>query len=750
MQPVGNWAAAAVVSSLLLWVGTAAAATFTVTKSVDTNDGLCDADCSLREAIISANANTGADEISLPAGTYVLTVMGPPEDSAAFGDLDIRDALTLTGADAKTTIIQGIPSEPVIEQLTDDVTIQGVTVQGGTFGILIAASGSALTPKNLLIASSTLSGNSLAGMSAEELVSPFLTISDSTISGNGDGIALDLLNSTINGFTVSVTNSTISGNSLAGIRCQNLFDAFGSSFDLINVTIAENGVGILADTLIGVVCPFTLTNTILANDLSGGLNCNAFGATGIANGTVGGAGNFEDHPVVCTTGSNCLPSGDTFFSFALGPLQDNGGPTDTHALPPDPVCLAGGEGLADRAVQSACPPFDQRGQARLDGNLDGRPDCDPGAFELALTPSTTVTVTKIEDTNDGLCDEDCSLREAIIAANNTFGLDDIILPGGIHALTLSGVGEDAAATGDLDITDDLRLIGGGPSSTIIDGGGLDRVLHVIEARALISGLTIQNGIVSGADGGGALVESLSCCPTIGSLAIYRSAISGNQSIGSNGGGIAGDGSALIVSESILSGNSADGDGGGCYRCTDIVNSTISGNSADRGGGLFNPDSASLQSLTIAENSATTSGGGVDWNVAVVFKANLIIASNVGGACSQGSSGFAGLDDDGTCNASLSNVPPRLGLLQDNGGPTQTYALLSDSPAIDAGDPNSCTPTDQRGSPRTDGNGDGTVVCDLGAFERAGGSGTCDVNGDGGTDLLDVTLIRRELAGLPAQ
>src|SRR5512143_2212057 len=72
-----------------VFVTPARAATFTVTKTADTNDGVCDADCSLREAISAANASPGADTISLPAGTYLLTLTnagGTNEDSNATGD----------------------------------------------------------------------------------------------------------------------------------------------------------------------------------------------------------------------------------------------------------------------------------------------------------------------------------------------------------------------------------------------------------------------------------------------------------------------------------------------------------------------------------------------------------------------------------------------------------------------------------------------------------------------------------------
>jgi hypothetical protein len=85
-----------------------------------------------------------------------------------------------------------------------------------------------------------------------------------------------------------------------------------------------------------------------------------------------------------------------------------------------------------------------------------------------------------------------------------------------------------------------------------------------------------------------------------------------------------------------------------------------------------------------------------------------------------------LSSDNSCDfdntGDLNNTDPKLGPLQNNGGPTQTQALLSGSPAIDAGNPSGCTDgngnllkTDQRGRPRHDKEDSGG--CDMGAYER---------------------------------
>ncbi len=104
MQKVLNrWLAVAVMA-----VASAAQAnTYVVTKTVDTADGVCDDDCSLREAVQAANLHHGGDTIILPAGRYQLTIPDNGEDDAATGDLDIKGRITLLGAGIDATIIDG-------------------------------------------------------------------------------------------------------------------------------------------------------------------------------------------------------------------------------------------------------------------------------------------------------------------------------------------------------------------------------------------------------------------------------------------------------------------------------------------------------------------------------------------------------------------------------------------------------------------------------------------------------------------
>ena len=145
----------------------------------------------------------------------------------------------------------------------------------------------------------------------------------------------------------------------------------------------------------------------------------------------------------------------------------------------------------------------------------------------------------------------------------------------------------------------------------------------------------------------------------------------------------------------------------------VTNSTISGNSANFGGGIFNNASLIVNNSTVSGNSATGDGGGIYNSVVGGGFADLYLGSTILNAGGSGenifndagtvtSSGYNLSSDDGggylTGPGDQINTDPRLGPLQDNGGPTFTHALSPGSPAIDTGDPFFTPPPlyDQRG------------------------------------------------------
>ncbi len=123
------------------------AATLTVTKTDDTDDGVCDSDCSLREAIVVANTASDVDEVILPAGTYSLTL----------GTLSITNPLTLTGALSSTTILSSNDAAYRHFTITDTITITiaGVTLRGGANGGGLWNEGANITLDDVIIADSS-------------------------------------------------------------------------------------------------------------------------------------------------------------------------------------------------------------------------------------------------------------------------------------------------------------------------------------------------------------------------------------------------------------------------------------------------------------------------------------------------------------------------------------------------------------------------------------------------------------------
>jgi len=403
-------------------------------------------------------------------------------------------------------------------------------------------------------------------------------------------------------------------------------------------------------------------------------------------------------------------------------------------------------------------------------------------------PVDAATIT-VNTTDDELnADGDCSLREAIQAANTDAavdtcpagsGADTITLLAGTYTLSIAGAGEDANATGDLDITGDLTITGAGAATTIIDGAHLDRVLQVVGVTVQISGVTIRNGSSDGYGGGicnyGTLILNSSTISgnvaargggiyNAGMLTLNTSSVNGNTAAANIGGGIFNEGGTLILNSSSVSGNTNGGivhfggtltlnsstvSGNTNFRGIQIIqgtatltnstvsgntingssagisnggtltltNSTVSGNSArDSGGGIGNGRTLTLNSSTVSGNSAGVGGGINNDSHATSTLKNTIVADNSTDCAGSITSAGHNLSSDGTCSftapGDLMNTDPVLAPLANNGGPTQTHALLAGSPAIEVGSPD-CPPpaTDQRGVGRPQG-----AACDIGAFE----------------------------------
>jgi hypothetical protein len=334
---------------------------------------------------------------------------------------------------------------------------------------------------------------------------------------------------------------------------------------------------------------------------------------------------------------------------------------------------------------------------------------------------------------NGFCADaagNCTLRAAVQEANALPGSDTIKVPGGTYNLTLLGPNEDAGATGDLDIHSELGIFGDGPRRTVIDGQQSDRIFDVNDAPSVsLSGLGVRNGVASLGAGVRARWTKLS----IRWSALYNNAAPNAGiwpfiTLGS-GGGIYSYDTRLALSGVSLFGNRATEMGGGIYEGTSVAaapagsgsfaNVTINGNSARRGGGLFaHTVPTTLRNDTIAGNSSALGGGIYFLNIPPVAY-NTSVAYNAGQDCSAFiTTGGHNNDTDKTCGfmgaGDLPGIDPFLGPLTYLGValPNWVQPLLAGSPLRDAGDPATCTATDEVGQPRPIG-----PACDIGAYEQ---------------------------------
>ena len=735
----------------------------------DESDGDFSAgDLSLREAVFLANSNADANTITfapaLSGGTLTLTR----------DEFTLSTDVTIAGPGAnQLTIDAGGNSRHFEVESGVTAGIAGLTLTGGS----ALDGGSIFNSGTLTVAASTLSGNAARFFGgAIDNYAGTLTVTGSTLSGNAAGDDGGAIHSD---GTLTVTGGTLSGNAAGGVggAIQNLDGAA----TLRNVTLTGNradadgngtgtGGGVFTSTF-GTTVSTTLHNSLVAGNARGAAGAETPDEFAGRNPEAASPHNLVGDAATSgglTAGANGNLVGYLASEVIDTALADNGGPTRTHAL------LAGSVAVNAGSDAEAAGTADQRGVEYVG-------TADIGAYEFAdFTESLLVTTLADEDdgTSDATVGAGTSLREAIAFANSDPDADTITF-----APALSG-GTLTLALGEFTLSTDMTIAGLGADALTIDADGLSRHFTVnADVTAEIAELTLTGGdaffggsifnygaltvtgsTLSGntARGDGGAIRNRN-----GTLTVTGSTLSGNTARG-EGGAIDNHEGALTVTGSTLSGNTARGDGGAIYNyaysgtaTATVTGSTLSDNTADVNGGaiangsFYGSVALTLRNATLAGNRADADGigGGVGGGVLADGRTSTTLHNSLVAGNARGAAGAETPDEFGGRNPEAASPHNLIGdaataggltdgangnlvgylasevidtALADNGGPTETHALLRGSAAVDAGsDAEAAGPTDQRGLPRVLG-----AAVDIGAVEAVPETLTVDTLADG--------------------
>lgn len=668
-------------------------ATFTVTNADDAGAG------SLRQAILDANALAGADIVEFDGGvggnirlegtqlgiTDDLTINGRGDIwiwgmdasrifdiasgvSATIRDMTIREGRATTGAgiyNAGTlTLTRVTITDNTATSLgtgsgggiysTGTLTVEDSLISGNAATGTSGGSGAGITNTGTLtITNTTIRANTATtrggGISSSGSVTIFgSTLSNNTAYNEGGGAImalngnLEIINSTLSGngtdinggavyvaenCVTTIYNSTITANNAVGSG-DGIFIETGASLIMVSTIVAGNAT----QDIIGTLSPGSTNNLVKDDADNGGLS------DGVSGNLVG-------------------------VDPLLGALEDNGGPTQTHAiLAGSPAINAGIDGTGDSAL-------DQRGGvfARV-----GAPDI--GAYEhLTLA----LIVDSLGDTEDGnLSAGNLSLREALAATNGNPGADTIAfapaLNGGTILLGLAA----------LSIADDVSVLGPGAALLKVTPGGHSRSFTIDDDVVVsIDGLSISDGTESYNDGAGILNRGI--------LTIANTVLSNNHTSdrGSNRGGALHNSGTLTITNTQIAGNSTDGDGGAIYNSgtMSISGSTITGSIAgDDGGAIFNEGILTISNSTISGNNAAGDGGGIFTSGDLTISSSTI-SGNISGSTGGGVYGHESLIDiSGSTISGNSATGVGGGIYQKDATLTIAASLIHDNEAANGG------------------------------------------------------------------
>lgn len=350
-------------------------------EDVNPGDSICaDAfgNCGLRAAIMEANALDPGSIINIPSSTIMLTITGQLENFAVTGDLDIKNSMTINGAGADVTFIDGNGIDRVFDIYGGVVDINGVSITGGDVsgiadgvendggGIWVNCGVDVMLNRVAIFENTAIFG---AGIQVGEYcgdTQQVLYISESVIYNNtavNGGAGMDIYQDS----NVTISNSTFSGNSAPGTGGIIIEpETSNNTFNASHMTIADNiSTQNLSAGLANGAGTTTVINSIIAYNGNNGTYKDCGGAAFTS-------GDNVYTTDTCTTGASDLVDS----SLILGDLQYNGGTTMTHSLSLNSTAVGIDTDLG------SCPAIDQRGFPRPIGN-----GCDSGAFELGLVYS---------------------------------------------------------------------------------------------------------------------------------------------------------------------------------------------------------------------------------------------------------------------------------------------------------------------------------------------------------------------------
>ncbi|CAN5861905.1 hypothetical protein BH23ACT1_BH23ACT1_02630 [soil metagenome] len=312
----------------------------------------------------------------------------------------------------------------------------------------------------------------------------------------------------------------------------------------------------------------------------------------------------------------------------------------------------------------------------------------------------TTTVDSVDaKPGDGECADssgECSLRAAIQEANASSGATIRLADGVTYVLQIAGASEDSAATGDLDITSAIRILGNGAR---VDANGLDRAFDVLAGASLsVEELDVFGGVTPSGQSGGAFQSA-------GELRISDSRLGRNVAEGpmSSGGAVFNAGGVLVVKDTVMQQNRATraggaieanagttsldrvrlienatgpgpGNGGGFHRTgagtVDVVRSEVTGNTASaEGGGRWNSATGTMTVVNTELRDNTASGNDADQGGGGLF--------NDGGRLTVRSTEIAGNVADGTAGSGG-------GILNNQGILDVRASTIADNTAVRAG------------------------------------------------------------------